>query len=285
MQRRWYYWKRKNGVTTIPETVRQLLVADVATIANIYERFVSLPIPTTESREKGRDKRSKELKYLDEIFKYSNHFDSRIAKFFCDRADQLHISSCHYCELAYVNTYSVISGGDAEVHKHFDLDHFLPKSKCPILGLSLFNFVPSCQVCNSRIKSNDTIGANIIEWVRFNPVSETYSFDNNVTIRLRMHKGPDTTFRKKGEYYVYFRCRNGFDIPVNIFHLEERYEFHKLEAMRLKKLKTQYPYSACRKIAHLLGKTIVEVEEDLFHKRFLTDNNRCFAKLTRDILK
>ncbi len=285
MQRRWYNWKRKNGVTTIPETVRQLLVADVVVMADVYEKFIALPIPAIVPGAKGKNVRSKEFNELDEIFRYSKHFDSRIAKFFCDRADQLQISSCHYCELAYVNTYNVLNGSGAKVFKHFDLDHFLPKSKCPILGLSLFNFVPSCQVCNSRIKSSNTIGSDKKEWVQFSPASEIYSFDDDVAIRLRMHRGPDTKFQKKGEYYIYFRCKNGFDIPVKIFHLQERYEFHKLEAMRIKKLKSQYPKSARTKIANLLGITEAKVKEDLFHENFLKDNNRCFAKLTSDMLK
>lgn len=31
------------------------------------------------------------------------------------------------------------------------LDHFYPKSDYPFLALSLYNFVPSCQICNSRL--------------------------------------------------------------------------------------------------------------------------------------
>lgn len=285
MQRRWYNWKRRNHVTNIPETVRELLVADVDDLADVYDRFVALPIPSTEPGPKGKDRRSKEFKNLDAIFDYSEKYGSKIASFFCSHADNLKISSCHYCELAYVNTYSVAKSSGVTIHKHFDLDHFLPKSKCPILGLSLFNFVPSCQVCNSRIKSSDTIGSDKNEWIQFSPVAANYSFDNNVTIRLRMYKGPDTTFRKKNEYYIYFRCKNGFDIPVNFFYLEERYEFHKLEALRLRALKNQYPSSARKKIAKLLGFSEAKVKEDLFHEKFLTDNDRCFAKLTRDMLR
>ena len=197
----------------------------------------------------------------------------------------MNISSCHYCELAYINTYSYLKGRKITVHQHFDVDHFLPKTHCPIIGLSLFNFVPSCQVCNSRIKSSRTVGKTKSEWIQFSPVNANYDFDKYVTVRLRMHKGPDTSFRKKGEYYIYFRCKNGFKTEVDFFHLEERYEFHKMEAMRLKRLKAQYPLSARRKIAGMLGKTEAEVREDLFHKKYLKDYHRCFAKLTEDMLK
>lgn len=285
MQTNWVDWKTRNHVITIPETVETLLLADVDALADIYERFAALPIRRKMPGANGRDVRSTELKELDAIFKYTQHYDDRIAKFFCEHAEELHISSCHYCELAYVNTYRVITGGAAMYYQHFDVDHFLPKTKCPIIGLSLFNFVPSCQICNSRIKSSRTIGTKKSEWIQFSPANEAYNFDKDVTVRLRMHRGPDTSFKKKGEYYVYFRCKNGFRTEVNFFHLEERYEFHKKEAMRLKRLKAQYPRSARNKIAGLLGKTEVEVREDLFHKKYLKENHRCFAKMTEDMLK
>ena len=285
MQTNWDDWKTRHHVTTIPENVEELMSADVVALADVYERFVALPIPAKVMGANGRMVRSQDYKELDNIFKYTRGYDDRIAKFFNDKADKLGICSCYYCELAYVNTYQVIVGNTAVKHQHFDVDHYLPKTKCPIIGLSLFNFVPSCQVCNSRIKSSRLIGNTRIEWVKYSPVSDTYGFENNVKIRLRMHRGPDTQFRKKGEYYVYFRCKNGFRKSVDFFHLEERYEFHTMEAMRLKKLKTQYPQSARRKIARLLGVSETKVREDLFHEHYLKDNGRCFAKLTRDMLR
>lgn len=286
METDWADWKSRYGVTTITETVEDLLVADVDVLSDVYDKFVNLgQVQERVPNGNGNLERSIEYKELDDIFRYYHHYDTRIAKFFRDHAEELRICSCHYCELAYVNTYQVVVGRKAMVHQHFDVDHYLPKTHCPILGLSLFNFVPSCQVCNSRIKSSGLIGANKADWVKYSPVSESYGFEDNVKIRLRMHRGPDTTFKKKGEYYIYFRCKNGFRVTVDFFHLEERYEFHKPEAMRIKQLKAKYPQSARRKIARLLGITEGRVREDLFHVHFLKDNNRCFAKLTNDMMK
>ena len=285
MQSDWDDWKTRNHVTTIPETAKDLLLADVDVLADVYERFASLSIRRKKLGPNGGYEWSTELKKLAKIFRYTKHYDDRIAKFFCEHADELHISSCHYCELAYVNTYNVITGSINTYYRHFDVDHFLPKAECPILGLSLFNFVPCCQVCNSRIKLGKTVGTDKREWILFSPANETYAFDKDVSVRLRMYNGPDTSFRNKGDYYIYFRCKNGFRTAVDFFHLEERYEFHKIEAIRLKRLKAQYPQSAIRKIATLLGKPESEVEEDLFHRKYLKDNHRCFAKLTEDMLK
>ena len=285
----WRSWKLAQHVTNIPETVEELLCADVDVLSDVYDRFVSLGYPVSVKDAAGETVRNPVLKPIDKIFNYTHGYDGKIARFFENYADKLGIGSCNYCETAYINVYTLASKASSilksENRHHFDLDHFLPKSICPIVGLSLFNFVPSCQVCNSRIKMGGVLGTTKAEWEKFNPASKDYSFDDNVSIRLRMHRGPDTSFRNRGEYYIHFRCKNGFDTLVNFFHLEERYDFHKVEAMRIKQLKARYPRSARVMIAGLLKTSEKRVKEDLFRIKFLTDNNRCFAKLTRDMLK
>lgn len=286
MEAEWADWKNRHRVTTINERVNDLLVADADVIADVYDRFLVLGIPATQPSPTGLGKnvRSDAYKELDKIFDYTYKYADVIAQFFMGKADMLHISSCYYCELAYINTY-LVSGRGGMFKRQFDVDHFLPKTECPIIGLSLFNFVPSCQVCNSRIKLSRVLGADKTERIAFNPASAQYQFDSNVKIRLRMRRQPSTAFRNKSQYYVYFRCKNGYDKPVDFFHLQDRYEFHKKEAMRILKLKNDYPQSTIRRIAQLLGKSSSEVREDIFHKKYLSDNDRCFAKLTRDILK
>lgn len=287
MEGDWDAWKVRNHITTITETVEELLVADVNVIADVFQRFLALGISPTKPNPNGSGKRVRatEYKELDNIFDYSNKYEGMIAEFFMEKAKELHISTCCYCELAYVNAYTIINGTRRIPKRQFDIDHFLPKTKCPIVGLSLFNFIPSCQVCNSRIKSSKVLGATVLEKQNFNPAGENYDFDGNVQIRLRMCRKANTFFRNKGEYYIYFRSKKGYRQVVDFFHLEERYEFHKNEALRLLRLKEKYPQSTIRRISSLLGKSVSDIREDIFHKRYLNDNDRCFAKLTRDILK
>lgn len=290
MEADWIAWKVKwnkyNLDAVITQTVEDLLIAETDVLADVFDKFVNLNIPKTQFDPlRNKNVKSDEYKELFKIFNYSsktNGYDDAIAGFFMSHAKALHISICHYCELAYVNAYTIISSGGQ--NRQFDMDHFLPKSECPIVGLSLFNFVPSCQVCNSRIKLWRLVGSNKAEWEKFNPANENYSANDDVKIRLRMWRKPDTKFRKNGEYYIYFRCKNGFRSAVDFFHLEERYEFHKDEALRLLKLKAKYPKSTINRISGLLGKPESEIKEDLFHKKFLSEHDRCFAKLTKDIL-
>lgn len=288
----WAQWKKDYHARIIKESVEDLLEADVDQIADVYERFVNLAIPAKMPNPKGgKDQDSVQFKKLKAIFNYTNKYDDKIAEFFEVHAEELHISTCHYCEMAYVNAYTLSSpriptaGATYVTRRQFDVDHFLPKAECPIIALSLFNFVPSCQVCNSRIKLWFRLGKDKAEWAKFNPAGKDYSMDDDVKIRLRMWQRPDTKFRKKGNYYIYFRCKNGFRKAIDFFHLEERYEFHKVEAMRLRELKAKYPQSTIKKLAKFLGKKASDVKEDIFHEKYLSEKDWCFAKLTRDILR
>ena len=60
------------------------------------------------------------------------------------------IEVCPYCQRNYISNYEE----DEENNKKTTgtLDHFYPKAHYPFLALSLYNFVPSCQVCNSIFK-------------------------------------------------------------------------------------------------------------------------------------
>ena len=55
---------------------------------------------------------------------------------------------CPYCNMNYTSDYE----RNGEHRTTADLDHFYIKSKYPEYALCLYNFVPSCPVCNSRLK-------------------------------------------------------------------------------------------------------------------------------------
>ena len=82
---------------------------------------------------------------LTEIFDYKRmEKDNWRNKILAD----INIEVCPYCNRQFINKYNY--KGDERVTA--DLDHFIIKSKFPLFSLSLFNFIPSCQICNSRMK-------------------------------------------------------------------------------------------------------------------------------------
>ena len=68
------------------------------------------------------------------------------------------IEVCPYCQRNYISNYEDYEENNSNNYKKnktkkttAHLDHFYPKSLYPFLALSLYNFIPSCQVCNSRL--------------------------------------------------------------------------------------------------------------------------------------
>ena len=55
--------------------------------------------------------------------------------------------------------------------------------------------------------------------------------------------------------------------------------------MRIRNLKAKYPQGTIKRISKLLGKSVFEIKEDLFHGKYLSTLNHCLAKMTRDMLK
>lgn len=85
------------------------------------------------------------------VFNYSKY-----EKFFRnDIMSSLNISVCPYCNRQYITSWDDVKNIKSTNKRRkstADLDHFYPKSEYSLFALSLFNFVPSCQVCNSRMK-------------------------------------------------------------------------------------------------------------------------------------
>lgn len=147
------------------------------------------------------------------------------------------IRTCPYCNRNYITRYG-INGSKSTA----DLDHFYQKEQYPLFALSLFNFVPSCPVCNSRLKNthpaddtmypyeegfgddvhfelnyigNDKTGTNILHlWQALDSVA--YS-DFEIRISIDPNTDPDRVKRIKKS--------------KELFHLEELYDDHKQDAL------------------------------------------------------
>lgn len=89
-----------------------------------------------------------------QIFNYSNFKTNRRYNVY-DLAQSLNVNVCVYCNRNYTNTVK------NKIRPEFD--HFFPKSIYPILQISFFNLIPSCNYCNSYIKGDDDL--NIEEYI------------------------------------------------------------------------------------------------------------------------
>lgn len=66
----------------------------------------------------------------------------------------LNITVCPYCNREYI---SIVGDLDQDLKIRPEIDHFFPQSKYPYLSCSLFNFIPSCLLCNHHKKDSFNI--------------------------------------------------------------------------------------------------------------------------------
>ncbi len=183
--------------------------------------------------------------FLKSTFNYSTR-QSNIAKFFMNSTNAFQIHTCHYCDTSYINVFK--REKDGKEMNHFDLDHVLDWGECPLVGLSLFNFTPSCQVCNEKLKHSDLIGENAVEVTKLSPTSDTYDFRNHVRICIDPEdKVVDNYLKNADLFTIEFKPLPGGEQDymkvVKLFCLKERYTYHKSEALRLLDLKHKYDES------------------------------------------
>lgn len=179
----------------------------------------------------------------------------------------------------------------------FDIDHVLDKGTCPLVALSLFNLVPSCQICNQRLKKSYSLGdiKTGIPIEHLSPTSPKFDFENNVEIRLIPQKKDDGTFPNPAfavyeskHYDLKFFSNEDYEHLISLFHLNERYQFHKAEGLYWIQIKSRYPDSAISMMASSLGRPELSeyrIKEDLYRFDYDAIRKPVFYKLKKDCLK
>lgn len=180
-----------------------------------------------------------------------------------------------------------------ELHNHFDLDHVLDKARCPLVALSLFNFVPSCSVCNEKLKRSTVLGSpDVGKMCKHSPTCDDYKFDERVRIEIVPYVPSISLLKNKDKHHIHFSYigNNDYEDEVLLFRLEERYEYHKTEAFRFVDMKNKYDRkSTLKEISRLMyggnENRFNEVREDILSLNFNEKYHRCFGKMYRDLMK
>lgn len=267
-------------------TLKTLLTSPFGQLLNIAKAF-------DKALNEVNNERKIEIKTLlkERVFRYDSYYQKKkIAPFFREYASELKLHTCHYCDMAYINTYEYVDKANGHRKKacHFDLDHIIEKADYPFLAFSLFNLVPSCPICNERLKVRKSFSKANKLLKKFSPTSQDFYFDRIVDIELMPLEDVKRPYMDNASAYeIVFDCHKDKDYEkyIECFRLKERYNYHKSEALRLKDLQLRYPDSNLADIASLLHIPYDEVKEDIFGLRFVKENHRCFSKLKKDILK
>ncbi len=177
----------------------------------------------------GTNNNNKSIKFL---FNYTELRKDYISPFF---EDYLNIATCYYCNIDYINSYNT----DKKKKNKFTLDHYYDKSTYPYLALSLYNFVPSCYACNSKLKGTE-------EFSNLSPSSINFDFDKKVKFKLFLHKNcKDLNIKLKDDIDIPLKERysNEYDKYIEVFKLNERYQAHKDIVFEMIKNVELYPES------------------------------------------
>lgn len=291
------------SVQTFPKDVKDILIADFQKLTDLYFEYDKIkknnPLIEKEFILKTKGEKSQLL-----VFDYNKYY-SKIINYFCEYCNQLGIFSCFYCDIHPIGRYSKKKN---EPRLTVDLDHFYPKDQCPILALSLRNFVPSCQVCNSRIKGKT-------EFLKFyglekkslsiqdkkdilnklSPTSDLYDFNNNSKIFVFPQKG----FSKKisylnniNSYKICFKSNDVYQHEIDALYLEQRYNSITIlsEALSILDLKRKFPPSKIKEIKEIFERnnyfvTEKQIEEIIFRKNYDINRHSNLLKLKLDLLE
>lgn len=217
----------------------------------------------------------------------------------------MNINVCPYCNREFISHYV---GKDKIMKTTSDLDHFYSKSQYPFLAVSLYNFIPSCQICNSRFKIADDFYSK----PHIHPYSE--EFGENAKFKTNFYTDTDDVriennnkLENEDRYDISYLLGNSDNFKIEIkpnnlesdiggkiknsidtFHLDKLYNFHKdyvrelikkaiiYNESRIDELFTQYPelFKSREEVVQMVVSNYITVE-DL--------GKRPLAKLTKDI--
>lgn len=190
-------------------------------------------------------------------------------------AEILDVSICSYCNENYTYTMR------ARFRPEFD--HFLPKSKYPEFQLSLYNLVPSCHTCNSSLKGQKDFSQK----PHLNPYKKDFNFIVKFAINIK-----NTNYLSEDDFEICFVYNdiNSSDNEFaknNImdFKLEERYQFHKDEVVKLAKAAKYYTSYKRKELNALLTDNDLPLTSVLFPDKDCDINKTSLGKLKRDISK
>lgn len=114
----------------------------------------------------------------------------RSSKLLAEVLKQNEMKCCPYCNADYV--YAITMGTKS---MSVPLDHFLPQSKFPLFGVSLYNLIPSCTRCNSYAKHAE------------NPVEVVWETGGGYEVRCRIIHPYMKSFHDHGRF-VFANAKN-----------------------------------------------------------------------------
>lgn len=227
----------------------------------------------------------------DEIYKFNIEINKIIKYEYLDSKlrhkiiTSSNITVCPYCNRQYISWFHYENNYKKTTA---DLDHFYPKSSFPLLALSLYNFVPSCQICNQRFKGRK------VKKILY-PFSNEFGDDAKFKVKIKDidgYYGDTDRFNLDIDINPKSNIKEEIENSVEMFQLKSLYESHKSYVGEiLLKENVIYTNSYLNMVKDTFDKLHLSREQmDIFLYGFneyeeIYKDNKPLGKLTRDILK
>ena len=252
-----------------------IIFKDISFKCLIIGNFHTLKKIKENIETSDRIKNNKSIKFL---FDYTALQPKKIKPFF---EDNLNIYTCYYCNIDYVNSYTTRKNNKTKKKNKFTLDHYYDKATYPYLALSLYNFVPSCYTCNTKLKG-------IKEFNNLSPSSSKFNFHQKVKFKLFLSDScKNLHIKDKEDITIPLRenYSDEYSKYLEVFKLNERYEVHKDIVFEMIQKAELYPDSRLKELENLTGIPYQQIKKDIFN---LIDENenlskKPFSKLIVDI--
>lgn len=216
---------------------------------------------------------------IQKVFKYQGWFDQKKKTMYdaYNLAENLDIPTCTYCNRIYTKT--VIN--PSKITRP-TFDHWFSKSDYPLLALSFFNLIPSCSICNSGVKGNNSFQID----THFHPYIKHNDDNLKMDFKFSYEHKDYSTFKFKIKHNNKFSKDS-----TEAFKLKEIYETHEDEITDLRRLRDVYS----DKYLEMLKKNILKgtsiSDEEIYRLAFGTHidetkfDRRPLSKMKKDILE
>lgn len=203
-------------------------------------------------------------------------------------ADDIGVNVCPYCNRTYI--YTLRSGG---VRPQYD--HFFSKAKYPYLAVSIYNLIPSCNVCNLAKSDFNTFDPTIRDRNFIYPYEDEYGYE----IKFKTEYNGDYSYMLGGSTNFKLEIdgtnaaadlQRKVKITKNQLKLEDLYEKHKPYVLDIIKQAYIYDENYVRDLFAEYPNLFRSIDEvkDLIYMNYLSKEkwgDRVLAKLTYDIQK
>ena len=263
-------------------SARKLLIGNFKYLTKVYCAFTNYL--NGKTRE---DAAAIRAAFVSGGFNYNSHKDD-IAKFLMKTGNGFDIHNCVYCDLEDVTFFVKANGVKV---RRFETEHVLDKGECPLVSLSLFNFVPSCGTCNGpNLKGTKTIGDTESEIAQLSPSADGYDFSSQVRFEVKV-TNPNATDLKAVEhaddYEIDFSIGNIiYQKTIELFELKPRYNHgkEKLDLLKWREIRRNNPNNIVQQFADIKKVSFDEMFEEMFQLELRKRAHYPMEKARREVM-